>query len=295
MQLEAPPREAGSQRPQFLARSPIALVVCQVRFDSHSVEAKQVLEMQRILGQGEYPGITQFAGPDVPLQLGDRSIPSTIRQDAWQLSTADGSWAITLGGELSRCRRRTATRRGRRASSSRLDVLVQAVQECIAPTMEQRLGLRYVNQLADLLVTGPGDLARYFENSLLPGLQHELFGSALVAAQNQLVLRLDSDISCGLRLGFAPEGGHPNRYSGVGDIDLYRDTAQSFDPSRSWQRPISSTIVSRNLSCGAESRLSRKPGVNAVPSLTPLLRREPLGMIVDLRYEPTAAAGPEGQ
>jgi hypothetical protein len=30
-----------------------------------------------------------------------------------------------------------------------------------------------------------------------------------------------------------------------------------------------------------------------VPSLTPLLRREPLGMIVDLRYEPTAAAGPE--
>jgi uncharacterized protein (TIGR04255 family) len=229
MQLGAPPREASSQRPQ-LARSPIALVVCQVRFDSHSVEAKQVLEMQRILGQGEYPGITQFAGPDVRLQLGDQFIPSTIRQDAWQLSTADGSWAITLGGESVALQTTNGYTTWEESFQPRLDVLVQAVQECIAPTMEQRLGLRYVNQLADLLVTGPGDLAQYFENSLLPGLQHELFGSALVAAQNQLVLRLDSDISCGLRLGFAPEGGHPNRYSGVVDIDLYRDTAQSFDP-----------------------------------------------------------------
>jgi hypothetical protein len=72
----------------------------------------------------------------------------------------------------------------------------------MSPSITQRCGLRYVNQLSGLHIDGmPPDLGRYFSRVIIPEIDRSV--GDIIGSQQQLLLRLADETMCGLRVARA--------------------------------------------------------------------------------------------
>ena len=218
-----------------LARSPLALVVCQIRFEDVLAvsEGKTMLAIHETLGgrQGPYPKSERLVGQGLNIHLDPAGAKSSARppEPGWRLMSRDEQWVISiLPGYVAL--ETTAYTTWDEDFRPRLANLIEATSKHIEPDTEQRLGLRYLDRIIEPSVNNPQDWEGYIAPELLGAVLHEHIGAGVTTAEQQIVLDVDDDTRCGLRHGFFADPARDQSLTYVLDFDVYREGVRSFDP-----------------------------------------------------------------
>jgi uncharacterized protein (TIGR04255 family) len=213
---------------RFLPRSPLELVVCQVRHEERRIEPHVALAIQEALGgpDGDFGRIEQVELHSAVLAVaaGGSVPPVSEVAHGWHLKTTDGGWTVALLPDhvsLETTRYTTWS-----DFHPRLEATIRAVESVASPTMEQRLGLRYVDRLRGLPVDSPADWSRWIQPSVLGPALHDVLGQAVTSSRQQIDLDLGHGRVCVLRHGMVRDpDGNP---SYLLDFDVYRQQARRF-------------------------------------------------------------------
>lgn len=217
-----------------LARSPLKLVVCQVRFPETlaAAETRVGLALQEALGGRAQWRLESVKPPTIAISASiGGGVPSAqaaeISGSGWRLLSPDGQWTVTLmPGSVAI---ETTRYQSWDDFLSRLTGLLNAVQNILHPEAEERLGLRYINRIEDPRVDSPVDWQRWIRVELLGLINHPHLGPGVVAAQQQVALDAGDGVKATVRQGFARDDGLGS-FPYILDIDTYRDEVRPFDP-----------------------------------------------------------------
>ena len=115
--------------------------------------------------------------------------------------------------------------------SSRLDELVRLVESALEPSVEQRLGLRFIDRLEDPVIRSADGWKGWIDDRLLGPVLHSAFGPAIKAAQQVLQLDGGDDMEVLLRHGCLLEGSPDDPvWHYLLDQDCSRSGGRAFSP-----------------------------------------------------------------
>jgi uncharacterized protein (TIGR04255 family) len=217
-----------------LERSPLELVVCQVRHERRLVvgDVASALAIHQALGgpAGLYESIDEVSGAEmnVVMGFGAPNVHET-KTSGWRLTSSDGSWVVTLMSD-SFALETSAYTTWDGEFAPRLDDLVDAVSAHIQPALEQRIGLRYVDRIEELRVTELAAWQRYLRHEMLGLVLHSELGPRVRTYQQQLVIDLGEGVKAGLRHGPVIEQGREEIAYQL-DYDIFRQGGRPFDAS----------------------------------------------------------------
>lgn len=211
-----------------LLRSPLRLVVFQLRHTP--VDRREVglgISTQDRLGGPsvwrlepvQSQTVTIAAGAERPGQPGVE-----YQHLGWRLTAENQGAVITLGGDAISLE--TTSYPGWHAFRQVIDAMLSS-SGVGTPAAETRLGLRYINRVEDPAVSNPGEWADWIDPSVL-GIVHHAIGPNLVAAQQQLEVRIGDGIKATVQHGFLRDQAS-GRYPYLMDFDAFRDSARPFD------------------------------------------------------------------
>jgi uncharacterized protein (TIGR04255 family) len=218
-----------------LARTPLAVVVFQVRFEqSLSVgDGETGLLFHEDLGgrDGYYPVVETQQIVGTQLQIGPQGISpfaSNIPPSrGFRMKSADGEWTVALMPDFIAVET-TAYTSWKYGFKDRIKPVLEAAAKRVNPRIEERVGLRYVNRITEAGIETPSEFSEIISKSLLGPVADEFWGCGITATQQQLEFEIDSDIRGILRHGTL------SKPTGVGvdgyllDIDLFRQQPRSF-------------------------------------------------------------------
>jgi uncharacterized protein (TIGR04255 family) len=219
-----------------LARSPLAVVVFQVRFEQNlSVgDTNTGLLFHEQLGghDGSYPVVEpqQMMGAVFqldPLGIGSQ-VSTTPPSRGLRMKSADGLWVVSLMPDFVALET-TAYTTWKYDFRDRIRPILESLNEHVKPRVEERIGLRYVNRIVEPTVEAPTDFEGLISASILGPIADEFWGAGIKGTQQQLELEISDEIRGLLRHGTIP------RSSGVGidgyllDLDLFRQQPRAFD------------------------------------------------------------------
>jgi len=217
-----------------LARSPLELVVCQIRHERRLVvgEGATALAVHEALGGagGAYPSIDEVSGAELNLVMGIGIGAPNVREtktSGWRLTSADGAWVITLMPDNFSLETSAYTTWAD-DFAPRLGALIDAVTERIQPTFEQRIGLRYVDRIKELGLTELAAWRPYLRPELLGLALHPQLGPGVRNYQHQVVIELGDGVIAGLRHGPVVEPGRDVVDYQL-DYDIFRQGGRAFD------------------------------------------------------------------
>lgn len=215
-----------------LARSPLELVVCQLRFETRAQvdDAHVALAIHEALGgaAGRYPRFESL-GQTVNLMVGPGAPPAVSQQavSGWRYQSADGSWIVSVAPE--NVSLETTGYTEWEDFSQRMRELLDVTASHIGPGIEQRLGLRYIDRITEVDASSPADWKPYLAPELLGLALHDPLGAAVKITRQQLLLDLGDGYSCSVGHGFVPEN---NRLNYLLDFDLFREGGRPFSVDR---------------------------------------------------------------
>lgn len=219
-----------------LARSPLELVVCQVRHERRLVvgEGTTALAVHEALGGagGPYPTIDEVSGAELNVVMGagiGAPNVSETKMSGWRLTSADGAWVITLMPDNFSLETSAYTTWAD-DFAPRLEALIAAVAEHVRPTFEQRIGLRYVDRINELGLTELAAWQPYLRPELLGLALHPRLGPGVRTYQQQVVIEIADGVIAGLRHGPV---GEPDRdiVDYQLDYDIFRQGGRPFEAS----------------------------------------------------------------
>jgi uncharacterized protein (TIGR04255 family) len=151
-----------------------------------------------------------------------------VLSNGWRLRSDDSRWTVTVMPDhvIVETTKYPGWSEGFR---SVLHALVDAVAEHVQPSIEQRLGLRYINSVHIDDGASPIDWKPYIAPSLLGVLGDEAIGPHIKATQQQFVIEVDDKVLCGVRHGIVWDEAANEQPTYVLDFDVYRDRGQPFD------------------------------------------------------------------
>jgi uncharacterized protein (TIGR04255 family) len=229
-----PGLELPAPATERLERSPLELVVCQVRHERNLAvaDAKRALTVHEGLGD-KYPGFDEASGMALNIIGGPAGISTaTDQQRGWNFRSADGAWTVVLMPDFFALETRAYTDWD--DFSARLDEIVRLVKEALEPSLEQRLGLRFIDRITDPKITSPQGWEGWIDDRLLGPVLHDAFGPAIKSIQQVLQLDGGDDMEVLLRHGCLLEG--------AGDDQVWHYLLDH-DCSRSRGRPFSADAI----------------------------------------------------
>lgn len=218
-----------------LRRSPLQLVVCQVRFEETVTvnDPRAILALHKALGgpKGKYPKsesiqfqLTQVqVGPGGP--EGAQTLPP---QNGRRFKSKDDLWTVTLVPSHVTLET-TAYTSWEGDFQDRLSDLIDAVETHIGPTIEERIGLRYINQLTEPAADSPADWRDYVSAEMLGVILHPSIGPAITNTLSQVTMDFGEGLGCLLRHGALPDPSRPGKMNYVLDLDVFRQQPRDFD------------------------------------------------------------------
>jgi uncharacterized protein (TIGR04255 family) len=211
---------------RHLKASPLALVVCQVRHERElaASDATRVLKVCEALDWASE--LTERVAQELNVIAGEAGMATTSlpATRGWQLQSADGQWIATVMPDQFSLETRAYP--SWEEFRTRMLALTDAVLTYVGPALEQRIGLRFVNQLSHSSVVLPADWAGRISDVLLQRDLYDALGDSLRAAMQVLEIRTPDDLKLVIRHGCQPssaEGG--NIY--VLDYDCSRQGIQA--------------------------------------------------------------------
>lgn len=220
-----------------LIRSPLSLVVCQIRYETNLAvgEPQTARTFHDAIGgrHGAYSKVVPISGVAVNLALAPSSEPSVSQRQAlggWRFAAEDDSVVVSLMPDHVAIETSAYTT-WEDDFRRRLHDVLHATAEFVNPVFEQRLGLRYINQLAEPDVQEPQHWERWIAPELLGALLHPMLGSGVLFSRQQLSLDLGESRFCTLNHGFAPDPAREGMLTYLLDYDVYREGQRPFDVS----------------------------------------------------------------
>jgi len=218
-----------------LAKSPLTLVVCQVRFEQlpEVSEARKALELHQALGgrQGKYGKMEQIQSSAFAASMGP-NVPASISkvgdQQGWRFASEDGQWLVTLFPNQASLETTTAYTDWRNDYRTRLDELFGAIEATLAPATRQRLGLRYIDQITDPEVKTPQEWESHIAREILGPILHPAIGDGIVTSNQQMDIDAGNGMRCTLRHGFLRDPGRGNALTYILDSDVFRADVTPF-------------------------------------------------------------------
>jgi uncharacterized protein (TIGR04255 family) len=218
-----------------LARSPLAVVVFQVRFEQNLTvsDGDTGIAIHERLGgrDGAYPRIETQQQVATQVEISSAGLtqllPPALPVRGWRMLSVDGAWVVSLmPNSVSLETSSYTTWTG--DFQDRIRLILEATAQHVDPRIEERVGLRYVNRVIMPEASQPGDLVGAVSEGLLGPLADDFWMPAVVGYQQQVDLDVDGEVRCLLRHGLLTEdGGTTGGY--LLDLDVYRQQPQRFD------------------------------------------------------------------
>jgi uncharacterized protein (TIGR04255 family) len=213
-----------------LPRSPLDLVVCQLRFEQQprvSDSATALALRDELGGPERYPRLDQVHAQALNVMVGPGVAPAVGQAAAgsgWRLQSGDGQWVVSLMPD--HVALETTQYEGWDEFRDRFGELLDATSAQLGPGIEQRLGLRYIDRIGETGASAPADWRPYLTGELLGLVLDEALGPAVTAARQQLLLDLGDGFACTFTHGFLPGDGARLDY--LLDYDLFREGGRPF-------------------------------------------------------------------
>jgi uncharacterized protein (TIGR04255 family) len=209
-----------------LKRSPLVLVVCQVRFEkvAAAADAGRALAIQGSLVD-RLPNINEHEQRGVVL-----TPAGTVEQQppvkVWQFKSTDQTTTASISPDFVSLE--TSDYSDWSDFSGLLHRLLQGVGDELKPKIEQRVGLRYVDQLMIPTQDLEAELRKRLSPELLGPLVGAPFGESVIRSQQVLEIDGPQDLSVLFRHGI--DGGTtPNEAQYVLDYDCFSQTGRAFE------------------------------------------------------------------
>jgi uncharacterized protein (TIGR04255 family) len=219
----------------LLVRSPLTSVIFQLRFDhtARASEAEVARDFHDDLGgpEGPLPRLSQYTkGAGINVAFGPNVQPAIAQQApavGWQLASADRAVRVTI--QPTWISVETSRYEGWEEDfAPRLDLVLAAVDRHIRPVFEQRVGLRYINQITDVPVHDAAGWQAWIDHRLLGMATDSEIGPLLRFNRQQAVLELDAETRCTLNQGFAPDPQRDGALTYLLDYDIARVGVRRF-------------------------------------------------------------------
>lgn len=225
----------------LLIKPPLELVIAEVRFvpSVAMITDEQALAVQRFVQASGFvmPQLqpAQEASVEVAVVVGQPTTATQQFSRGWQLTASDPrTHAIVMPGAL--VIQTAVYERWSVSLKPLLSVFLDAIAATLAPTIGQRVGLRYVDRFTDSQARSATSWrARIIDEFLGPAC-HDVFGHLVVGAQQQLQLQFEPGKGALLRHGPFSDNGMSGAVSYLLDIDVFDETSHAFDPDDLMQR-----------------------------------------------------------
>jgi uncharacterized protein (TIGR04255 family) len=212
-----------------LERTHLEAAVAEVRFLATRSELPEsdAVSIWEGLGQATFPVFEKHVQNIVNLIVSPRGASqSTGVQHGWVLANADRStWVTLLPSTVV-----VQTSSYDRYSTSLGDPLRRVLSlftQTTGASVVQRLGLRFINKLADPAATSPQFWRDHIRDDFAGPMAGDL--CELVASQHQQVqFQLDPTAAARIQSGVFLEPGAPQRYSFLVDLDVFREHSFSY-------------------------------------------------------------------
>jgi uncharacterized protein (TIGR04255 family) len=226
MELDLP--EPSTQK---LPRSPLKLVVCQVRHD-HNVAAtdpKRALKIHEALRE-EYPLLDQQSNQELAIAAGFgglQALPLQPTAQGWRLHTPDGTWTVVLMPDFFALE--TTAYDDWPDFRGRLERLIRAVVVSTDPSVEQRLGLRMIDRITHPTVKEARDWVGLIDGSIAGPIAHPQLGPGVSGSQQIFQIDAGDGRAAIVRHGAFRDAAASNEQVYMLDYDCYIQRARSFD------------------------------------------------------------------
>lgn len=217
-----------------LERSPLELVVCQIRHERKpAVADPQVpIALHEALGgsEGPYSTLDEATSSDVSMTMTPQGPTlSESKSTGWQFTGPDSAWAVTFFPDHFALQTTAYTTWD--DFRQRLQTLVNAATAHVAPALMRRCGLRYVDRISELGLTSVDAWQPYLSASVLGLAADPRFANAVTNVQSRYELLLDNGVAA--IFSAQPVYGHPDGTLPYQlDYDIYRGQGQPFDPAK---------------------------------------------------------------
>jgi len=208
-------------RTDILALAPVKLVVAQVRFERHTEIAEPAFVRKFTDEAGGDPVRVQPAstqnivvGPMGEIDKDEEKGWSLLSEDGWKVTVFEGSLTVETTQYVNWTNFR-----------SRFHQSLVAMEATVGPATEQRLGLRYVDELSEE-VTEPNEWLGRVRDELLGPVLHGDFGPSMRTAEQRFSMSYEGGVGCLVRHGFSLDQSNHNY---VLDTDVYRATQSVYD------------------------------------------------------------------
>ncbi len=205
--------------------APLALVVCQVRHEPlNFIDPTPWFAVHTAL-KDFYPTIEPHVVHEVAVDVGPQGIQTSGEpQHGFRLRSQDGAWTLALLPQFFALECTGYTRWT--DFNSRFEQLMDAVALHLKPRLEQRLGLRFVDQLNPDGVQDVQGWASKLDEAVAGPLNHSVLGPRISALQSMVQFR-EGDFEAMLRHGVTPDSPHY-----MIDTDCARQGGRLFDKNQ---------------------------------------------------------------
>ena len=188
-----------------LAQSPLKLVVCQVRHNQNIAvsDPGQAIAIHRRF-EDRYPEINSFEQGEVVFTAGPgvANANTAKPQHGWQFKSDDELWTVTL--QTSYFSLETSSYADWDDFRERFEEVLEAVVEQYSPKLEQRVGLRYLDEIERRSAKHPSDWAGLIQPGVLGPLGDLELGPSVRAAQQVIEFEGPEQTRVMLRHGCEP-------------------------------------------------------------------------------------------
>lgn len=214
-----------------LPSAPLVRVLSQVRFPLvASIERREFVAPFQEAIRDAYPVLRQEASQTLALKP-DGTV-ETSRSHVWRFSDSESPWRVTLAPDFVSIE--TDHYSNREEFLNRLRMIVEALKETVNPRHVDRLGVRYIDQVA---VGSPSELSSLVRSEVAGILSTPLASFASLAIAENLLALPDDKGTLMARWGLIPKGAtvDPSALpplespSWVLDLDASREATRSFE------------------------------------------------------------------
>jgi uncharacterized protein (TIGR04255 family) len=216
-----------------LARAPLELVVCQVRFQANELRPEKVFAFHAGV-RNRLPNLQPAERKTADITVGLQPAFSTQTESGWQMAAADGSWIATLMAD-SLALQTTKHTTWSAEFEPLVHQLVTALAEYVEPAVELRVGVRYVDRLADVTETSPASWRGRVRDEILGVALHPVLGPSIVSGIQQVELEVADHRGCTLRQGVFRDPARDEAATYFIDTDAFHLEARAFNAKQTMQ------------------------------------------------------------
>lgn len=210
-----------------LARSPLRLVVCQVRHEPiiAVADVSRALEVHQAV-RGIFPHIEQITEEKIDVMVGSGS--SDVKRDeprqGWRFQSEDNKWMAVISQEYFSVETKAYDRWA--GFKDRLARLARSVDEVFSPKLENRLGLRMIDQIENPNPNDPSGFQGLIIDEILGPITNIDLSSSVKATQGIIVLEGPDGATINLQHGCQL---FDETYNYILDYDCFRQFGRPFN------------------------------------------------------------------